>query len=88
MGTMAAVTSKGQVTIPVEVRRRLGIDAGDKVEFIIDENDCVRLERVKYPSIESLRGIAGTLKEPKTWEEIMATVREERADAVARKLRG
>jgi AbrB family looped-hinge helix DNA binding protein len=66
MGTIAAVTSKGQVTIPVEVRRRLGIDAGDKVEFIIDENDCVRLERV----------------------EIMATVREERADAVARKLRG
>jgi len=30
----AKVTSKGQVTIPVEVRERLGIRAGTRVQFV------------------------------------------------------
>lgn len=36
------VTSKGQVTIPQEVRRRLGIEPGSEVDFQIDD-DAVRL---------------------------------------------
>lgn len=30
---LATITSKGQVTIPVEVRRTLGVRAGDKIRF-------------------------------------------------------
>jgi len=30
----ATVTSKGQITIPVKVRAALGIDAGDRIEFV------------------------------------------------------
>lgn len=30
---VATVTSKGQVTIPVEVRKSLGVKAGDKLRF-------------------------------------------------------
>jgi len=30
----ATLTSKGQITIPVEVRNDLQVDAGDRVEFI------------------------------------------------------
>jgi antitoxin PrlF len=30
----ATVTSKGQVTIPAEVRERLGIEAGSRVQFV------------------------------------------------------
>jgi antitoxin PrlF len=30
----ATVTSKGQVTIPVQVRTALGVDAGDRIEFV------------------------------------------------------
>lgn len=30
----ATVTSKGQVTIPIEVRERLGIEAGARVQFV------------------------------------------------------
>ena len=30
----ATITSKGQVSIPVQVRAALGIDAGDRIEFI------------------------------------------------------
>jgi len=30
----ATITSKGQVTIPVQVRAALGVDAGDRIEFV------------------------------------------------------
>ncbi len=32
--TTATLTSKGQITIPVEVRHELQVDTGDRVEFI------------------------------------------------------
>lgn len=32
--TTATITSKGQITIPADVRRALGVDAGDRVEFV------------------------------------------------------
>lgn len=38
------VTSKGQVTIPQEVRRRLGVEPGSEVDFEVDGN-TVRLVR-------------------------------------------
>jgi AbrB family looped-hinge helix DNA binding protein len=33
MATLGKVTSKGQITVPVEVRRALGVDAGDYLVF-------------------------------------------------------
>lgn len=45
----ATLTSKGQLTIPVELRRRWELNAGDQLEFAIDGQDrvvlrkCVRL---------------------------------------------
>lgn len=30
----ATVTSKGQITIPADVRRWLGLESGDRVEFL------------------------------------------------------
>lgn len=38
------VTSKGQVTIPQHVRRRLGVEPGSEVDFEV-EGDAVRLVR-------------------------------------------
>jgi AbrB family looped-hinge helix DNA binding protein len=31
----STLTVKGQVTIPAEVRRRLGLNAGDRVAFVV-----------------------------------------------------
>ena len=32
--TTAALSSKGQITIPASVRAALGVEAGDRVEFV------------------------------------------------------
>jgi AbrB family looped-hinge helix DNA binding protein len=33
------LTSKGQVTIPIEVRRRLGLQPGDHVGFVLRDGE-------------------------------------------------
>lgn len=40
----ATLTTKGQVTIPIQIRRLLRVDTGDKVTFVV-EKDQIRLER-------------------------------------------
>jgi AbrB family looped-hinge helix DNA binding protein len=35
---LTVVTRKGQVTIPADIRRALGIKEGDKVAFVLEEN--------------------------------------------------
>jgi AbrB family looped-hinge helix DNA binding protein len=53
----ARITSKGQITVPYEVRRALGVRAGDKLEFETDGVDCrVRPVRSENP-FEKYRGI-------------------------------
>ena len=54
----STLTSKGQVTIPAAVRRRLGLHPGDHVGFIVD-GDEVRLVR-KEKRIEAAFGICKT----------------------------
>lgn len=57
----ARLTTKGQVTIPVEVRRRYGLDAGDEVEFIAEPKGAylIPLRRA------SLIDLGGSLRSPK-----------------------
>ena len=57
----ATVTSKGQVTLPAEARRRLGIHAGTKLEFIIRGDD--RLEAILVGG--SVRDLKGALPKPR-----------------------
>jgi antitoxin PrlF len=53
----ATLTSKGQVTVPREVRRRLGLQTGDKLLFEQD-GDVVRIRPVRNGSpFEKYRGI-------------------------------
>jgi len=49
MKKQAKVTSKGQITVPREIRRRLGVRAGDKLEFE-DNGDGVRVTAVRKES--------------------------------------
>ncbi|MFP5230424.1 MAG: AbrB/MazE/SpoVT family DNA-binding domain-containing protein [Acidobacteriota bacterium] len=49
----ATVTSKGQVTLPKELRKRLGIQTGNRIRFTIPASGPVQVERVLY-DIEDL----------------------------------
>jgi AbrB family looped-hinge helix DNA binding protein len=57
------ITSKGQVTIPMEIREKLGLLPNTEVEFEIDR-DTVRMKKASAPTrpdrgralIEHMRG--------------------------------
>ncbi len=72
------ITSKGQVTIPIEIRERLGLLAGTEVKFEVDD-EAVRLTRVAAAPGRG-RAIADRLRGRATGslstEEIMALTRE------------
>jgi antitoxin PrlF len=55
------VTSKGQVTLPVEARRKLGIRAGTRLEFIVKGDDRLEVLRVGG----SVRDLKGMLPKPR-----------------------
>ena len=42
----ATLTSKGQITIPKFVRDSLALHAGDKIEFIVTQNNEIMLKPV------------------------------------------
>ncbi len=48
---LAKVTSKGQITIPIEIRRKLGVKEGDKILFVEERGRIV----VMNSSMEALR---------------------------------
>lgn len=74
----ATITSKGQVTIPAEVRAHLGLKTHDKIAFVIDEPGNVQLRVPHYPTLASLRGAAGKLEHPLSWEEMRQIAYEDR----------
>ncbi len=78
---LSTITSKGQVTIPAEVRRHLGVHTHDKITFVIETEGTVRLVAPRYADVASLRGAAGTLKKPLPFEEMRDIAYEERLKA-------
>ncbi len=54
----ATVTSKGQITIPVDVRQALRIEAGDRVEFVKVEPGRFELVPATRP-VKDLKGMFG-----------------------------
>jgi AbrB family looped-hinge helix DNA binding protein len=69
----AAVTSKGQITIPAEVRKKLGIKPGDRVRFVEGENGEY-IFRPKIGSIMDLEGCVNWTGKPVTIEEMNETI--------------
>jgi AbrB family looped-hinge helix DNA binding protein len=58
------ITSKGQITLPIAIRRRLGLMEGDQVVFDVDDSGVIRLQPDRGESrFEKYRGTgAGDLK--------------------------
>ena len=50
--SLSTLTSKGQITIPKSLRESMSIDAGDKVEFIINEQNEVVIKPITKKAID------------------------------------
>lgn len=54
--TIATLTSKGQTTIPKQVREHLKLRPGDKIDFVIDSKGSVTIRPAKL-DVRELKGL-------------------------------
>jgi AbrB family looped-hinge helix DNA binding protein len=74
--TEVLVTRKGQITIPVEIRRKFGIEEGSRVEVLEEEGMIVIRKR---PSIFDLAGGGAGKGDVKKLKRMLDQMREEDA---------
>lgn len=79
MKNSSTISSKGQITVPQEIRKRLGLQPGDRVEFVVEEGRTVlRPARSETNSFEKFLGILGPF--PGGEEGIKAWIDDMRSD--------
>ncbi len=78
-------TQRNQVTIPVEVRRLLGLKPRDKVAFTIEDGGKVRLAAASF-SLESAYGSVKPSTSPEDFDEVSRNARDAKAEDTARAL--
>jgi antitoxin PrlF len=71
---LSTITSKGQTTIPGEIRRHLKLKAGDRVEFIVEPDGRVVLVPATVDASE-LKGLLAPAPRHVTLEEMEAVIR-------------
>jgi antitoxin PrlF len=76
----ATLTSKGQITIPAEVRQVLGVDTGDRVEFVAlapGRYEFIAATR----SVTELKGMFGKPRKAVSIEAMNAAIKKRGASA-------
>ena len=80
----ATLTSKGQITIPADVRRELNVQAGDRVEFVQIEPGRFELVAATR-SVRELKGMFGKAVRTVSIDEMNRAIAERGASAGARR---
>ncbi len=75
----AKASSKGQVTIPVEVRQLIGLAPGGSVQFIAEGGGQVRII-AKKRGLHHLKGLLGPIDAPVDVEAAIAEAMDARTD--------
>jgi AbrB family looped-hinge helix DNA binding protein len=79
MKNSSIVSSKGRITVPREIRRRLGLEAGDGVEFVVEgDRIVIRPAHSEANPFEKFIGITGPF--PGGEEGIKAWIDDMRSD--------
>ncbi|MCL5256935.1 MAG: type II toxin-antitoxin system PrlF family antitoxin [Chloroflexi bacterium] len=81
---ITTITQRGQVTIPAEVRRKLGLRPKGKVAFRIDDGQ-VRLAPAEY-TLESAFGSVTPQKRPEDFKRISREAKDEHAQKTVEEL--
>lgn len=74
---ISTLTTKGQTTIPAAIRKRLNLQAGDKLQYLLEGERIVLVPAKR--SIKELKGIVPKPAKPVSLEEMDAAVAEESA---------
>jgi AbrB family looped-hinge helix DNA binding protein len=75
----SSLSSKGQVTVPLEIRKRLGVATGDRIEFVIEgDRTVIRPSRDNPDPFKKYVGILGPF--PGGEEGIKAWIDDMRSD--------
>ena len=82
----STITSKGQITVPAEVRRRLKLAPGDELVFQFRKGDELIVVPAKRQKINSLAGMLHHLAKPKpvSIDEMKQAVLDEAAEHFAK----
>ncbi|HWG66145.1 MAG TPA: AbrB/MazE/SpoVT family DNA-binding domain-containing protein [Rhodanobacteraceae bacterium] len=78
--TTATITSKGQITIPAAVRSGMGVDTGDRVEFVEIEPGRYEMVAATLP-VTALKGLIPKPRKPVSIEAMNIAIRERAARA-------
>ncbi len=79
MNKSSTISSKGQITVPQEIRERLGLAPGDRVEFVVEKDRTViRPARSEVNPFEKYIGVLGPF--PGGEEGIKAWIDDMRSD--------
>jgi len=70
------ITAKGQITIPKSIRDALGVDTGDRVEFVVRADGVVEMIARTRPLL-SLAGILGVRRLGLSVEDMDAAIAEQ-----------
>ncbi len=79
----ATLTSKGQITLPLEVRQALGLSAGSRVSFVQTPDGSYELIPATG-SVRALRGLFARGRETVTLEQMREAVAEGAAERAGR----
>jgi antitoxin PrlF len=69
----ATLTSKGQITIPAEVRAALGVSFGDRIDFVESEKGQFIIVPATC-SVQELKGLIPKPKKPVSVEEMNGAI--------------
>ena len=78
--TTATLTSKGQITVPADVRRVLNVQTGDRVEFVQIEPGRFELMAATH-SVRELKGLFGKAVRAVSIDEMNRAIAEHGAGA-------
>lgn len=69
----ATLTSKGQITIPLEVRKALGVEAGDRLEFVAEEKGVYKVVAATR-DVRHLKGLVDKPTKPVSVEDMKRAI--------------
>ena len=70
----ATLTTKGQITLPKQVRDSLGLETGDRVDFVMQPDGRYAVVPIKS-SIKSLKGCIPKPRKPVTITDMKAAIK-------------